>query len=81
MEARQTALITGSTGGFGSCLAQIHAQRGGNLILVGRSEVRLDAQKKELEDAYGVRVQTMLQRVHDQGFPYRCEDVPWQPAG
>ena len=81
MEARQTALITGSTRGFGSCLAQIHAQRGGNLILVGRSEVRLDAQKKELEDAYGVRVQTMLQRVHDQGLPYRCEDVPWQPAG
>ena len=80
MEARQTALITGSTGGFSSCLAQIHAQRGG-LILVGRSEARLDAQKKELEDAYGVRVQTMLQRVHDQGFPYRCEDVPWQPAG
>lgn len=37
--------------------------------------------KKELEDAYGVRVQTMLQRVHDQGFPYRCEDVLWQPAG
>lgn len=37
--------------------------------------------KKELEDAYGVRVQTMLQQVHDQGFPYRCEDVPWQPAG
>ena len=80
MEARQTALITGFTGGFGSCLAQIHAQRGGR-ILVGRSAQRLDAQKSELEKAYGVRVQTMLQQVHDQGFPYRCEDVPWQPAG
>ena len=46
MEAKQTALITGSTGGFGSCLAQIHAQRGGDLILVGRSAERLDAQQK-----------------------------------
>lgn len=80
MEAKQTVLITGFTGGFGRCLAQIHAQRGG-LILVGRSEARLDAQKSELEKAYGVRVQTMLQQVHDQGLPYRCEDVPWQPAG
>ncbi|MGN0997649.1 MAG: SDR family NAD(P)-dependent oxidoreductase [Candidatus Ventricola sp.] len=59
MNEKKTALITGSTGGFGSCLAQIHAQRGGNLILVGRSAQRLDAQKKELEEAYGVRVQTI----------------------
>lgn len=58
-EEKLTALITGSTGGFGRCLAQLHAQRGGDLILVGRSAERLDAQKSELEEAYGVRVQTI----------------------
>lgn len=37
MTDKKTALITGSDGGLGSCFVNIHAQKGGNLILVGRS--------------------------------------------
>lgn len=43
---KETALITGSYGGFGTCLSQIHAQKGGNLILVGRNKNKLYEQKK-----------------------------------
>ncbi len=32
-----TALITGSYGGLGTCFVEIHAKTGGDLILVGRS--------------------------------------------
>ncbi|WP_272947985.1 SDR family NAD(P)-dependent oxidoreductase [Rodentibacter pneumotropicus] len=34
----QTALITGASNGIGLELAKIHAQKGGNLVLVARSE-------------------------------------------
>lgn len=39
---KKTALITGSYGGLGTCFVNIHAARGGSLILVGRSRKKLD---------------------------------------
>ena len=45
---KNTALITGSTGGLGSCFVNIHAKTGGDLILVGQNEAKLLAQKKEV---------------------------------
>ena len=39
MEEKMTALITGSYGGLGVCFVNIHAAKGGNLILVGRDQV------------------------------------------
>ena len=41
-----TALITGSYGGLGSCFVNIHAQRGGDLVLVGRDQSKQDMQAK-----------------------------------
>ena len=35
--SKETALITGSTGGLGMEFVKIHAQKGGNLVLVGRN--------------------------------------------
>lgn len=32
-----TALITGNYGGLGTCFTNIHAKKGGDLVLVGRS--------------------------------------------
>ena len=40
----KTALITGSTGGLGTCFVNIHAQKGGNLVLVGQNEQKLQEQ-------------------------------------
>ena len=33
--SKETALITGTTGGLGMEFVKIHAQKGGNLVLVG----------------------------------------------
>lgn len=54
-----TALITGSYGGLGTCFANIHAEKGGDLILVGRSQDKLDAQAKKLKKKYHVTVNTI----------------------
>ena len=52
-----TALITGSYGGLGTCLAKIHAEHGGDLILVGRNDGKLIKQAEELREKYPVTVQ------------------------
>jgi uncharacterized protein len=50
----KTALITGSTSGIGYELAYIHAQQGGNLVLVARSKNKLEQIKKDLETKYKI---------------------------
>lgn len=59
MANNKTALITGSYGGLGTQFVNIHASKGGDLILVGRSQANLDEQKKQIESRYHVRVQTI----------------------
>lgn len=51
-----TALITGASSGIGKELAHIHAERGGNLVIVARREDKLNALKAELESKHGVQV-------------------------
>ncbi|MBT8327460.1 MAG: SDR family oxidoreductase [Bacteroidia bacterium] len=52
----KTALITGASTGIGRELAKIHAQRGGNLVIVARSTDKLNRLKEELEAEYNVSV-------------------------
>src|ERR1035437_7330375 len=52
----KTALITGSTSGIGYELAYIHANQGGNLVLVARSKDKLEQIKKDLEKKYKIHV-------------------------
>ena len=59
MADKMTALITGSYGGLGTCFVDIHAGKGGDLILVGRNEARLNAQKESVEKKYHVSVRTI----------------------
>ncbi|MGN1023811.1 MAG: SDR family NAD(P)-dependent oxidoreductase [Lachnospiraceae bacterium] len=56
---KNTALITGSYGGLGTCFVQIHGEQGGDMILVGRSEKKLIAQAEEVRAKYHVEVQTI----------------------
>lgn len=53
---KNTALITGASSGIGKELATIHAERGGNLILVARSRDKLNELKVELEKKHKVLV-------------------------
>lgn len=54
-----TALITGSYGGLGTCFVEIHAKTGGDLILVGRNQDKLEQQADEVSKKYGVSVETI----------------------
>lgn len=56
---KNTALITGSYGGFGACFADIHAKNGGDLILVGRRQDKLDKQANDLAAKYKITVETI----------------------
>lgn len=54
---RNYALITGATGGLGSCFANLLAIEGYNLVLVGRSVRRLKELAQSLHDQYLVQVE------------------------
>ncbi len=56
---KKMALITGASSGIGAELARIHAERGGDLVVVARRRERLDALKAELEAAHGVTVHVL----------------------
>ena len=55
-----TALITGASGGIGAELARYHAARGGDLVLVARSEDKLKALQLELENAQKIKVMVVV---------------------
>lgn len=55
-----TALITGASSGIGLELANIHASRGGNLVIVARSREKLEALKLDLEIKYNVDVKVIV---------------------
>ncbi len=50
------ALITGASSGIGKSLAEIHAEKGGNLIVVARRKDKLNALKNELETKHKIQV-------------------------
>jgi len=72
---KNTALITGASTGLGKEFAHIHAQKGGDLVVVARSEDKLLQLKTVLEEAYNAKVlviskdlsiATAPQEIYDQ---------------
>ncbi|MEO1029755.1 MAG: SDR family oxidoreductase [Bacteroidota bacterium] len=57
---KTTALITGASSGIGKELARIHAEKGGNLIIVARRQEKLDELKTELEEKFNAKVTTIV---------------------
>lgn len=53
---KKVALITGASSGIGKELANIHAEKGGDLVIVARSKDKLDQLKQELESKHSVNV-------------------------
>ena len=66
----KTALITGASGGIGYELARIHAENGGDLVLVARSQEKMDELKGELEEKHGVTVYTIRKDLSLHGAAY-----------
>ena len=52
---KKTALITGASSGIGEELARIHAEKGGELVLVARRNEALRKLADELQNTYGTR--------------------------
>lgn len=58
--SKKTALITGASSGIGKELAHIHAEQGGDLVIVARREDKLNALKTELENKHGIKVMIIV---------------------
>ncbi|MDO4357733.1 MAG: SDR family oxidoreductase [Clostridia bacterium] len=71
---KQTALITGASGGIGRELAKIFAREGWNLVVVARSEDMLNELKRALEQAHGISVRVLIQDLADPGAPRRVAE-------
>ena len=65
----KTALITGASTGIGKKLATIHAKYGGNLVIIARSEKKLNQLKQELEKKYNIKVVVIAKDLSDLNAP------------
>jgi hypothetical protein len=66
---RQTALITGASGGIGEALTQRFARGGFDVVLVARTEAKLQALGKELTTKFGVKTHALAYDLADPQSP------------
>jgi len=69
---KRVALITGASTGIGKEMANIHAEKGGDLVIVARSENKLETLKAELENKHSIKVMVI---VKDLGRPEAAKDI------
>jgi short-subunit dehydrogenase len=69
---KNVALITGASSGIGKELAHIHAEKGGDLILVARSKDKLEKLKTELKEKHAVEVVVI---VKDLTLPEAPQEI------
>lgn len=66
---RKNALITGASSGIGKEMAKIHAEQGGDLILVARSQEKLENLKSELEQQHDIQVKIIVKDLTHTDAP------------
>ena len=68
------ALVTGASSGIGEQLARIHAEHGGDLVLVARRQERLQALADELTGEHDVGVSVIAADLTDEYAPEKIFD-------
>jgi len=66
---KKVALITGASSGIGKQLAYIHAEKGGDLVIVARSADKLATLKEEIEAKYGVQAMVIVKDLTSATAP------------
>jgi short-subunit dehydrogenase len=70
-----TALITGASGGIGKAFAQELAARQTNLVLVSRSEEKLNQLAKQLQEQYKIQVDVIVKDLTEANAPAAVFDA------
>ncbi len=71
---RQTALISGASGGIGEALARVFARNRFNLVLVARTEHKLQALADLLAQEHGIRARVLVADLTDPTAPQDIAD-------
>ena len=71
---KNVALITGASAGIGLELAKIHAEKGGDLVLVARRKDKLESLKQELEEQHQVQVMIIAKDLSLPSAPQEIYD-------
>jgi len=66
---KNVALITGASTGIGKEFATIHAEKGGDLIIVARRKEKLELLKQDLEKKHGVQVRYIVKDLSLENAP------------
>ena len=66
-----TALITGASSGIGLELSRVFARTGHDVVLVARSEDKLQSLKEELSKSHGVQATVLSHDLTDRSAPQR----------
>lgn len=74
-DARKTALITGASGGIGEGLARECAAAGMNVVLVARSEDKLEALADRLSAEHGITATPIASDLSDADAPATLKDA------
>ncbi len=70
-----TALITGASGGIGKAFAEELAERKTNLVLVARSEEKLNLLAKQLKEKYQIQVDVIVKDLSELGATGEVFDI------
>ncbi|MCC5638579.1 SDR family oxidoreductase [Nostoc sp. CHAB 5844] len=68
-DRKKTALITGASGGIGYEFVKLFAQDGYNLVLVARSEQKLNQMADELKGKFGIDVKVIAKDLANPAAP------------
>ena len=74
MKTKKAALITGASTGIGKELANIHTEKGDDLIIVARNKDKLEALKSELEKKHSVKVHVIAKDLGQVEAPKEIYD-------